>query len=170
MDYNFGYDSNGYEIDEATVEELARIADEIFARADVYSGIDVNTFKKGYYLTGTAFGADLHYALCASFCTDTFDMSGFVKPDFNGTLYSYKKDDDIAYANIDLELFVDNENIIVTSIDVDCFVNDGSGRFDYKEFEVKHFFEKFDKEKIKAKVIECLTPAVREVHAVVSSL
>lgn len=172
MDYNFGYDSNGYEIDESTVEELIRIAAETFEDlvADWNISIDRDSFKEGYYLTGTAFGADLHYNIGAFFDTCNYDISAFLNPDFTGTMCDYSLDSENAYATVDVYFAVDNDDIKVISVEVDCFTSTSTGIYNYDESESKKFFEKYDKDKICAHIIKCIKPSVHEVRAVVSNL
>ena len=172
MDYNFGYDSNGYEIDESTVEELARIADETLEEqvTDWNVSISRDSFKEGYYLTGTAFGADLHYDMWLSFDTANYDISAFSNPDFTGSMCDYSSDSENAYATVDIHLAIDNDDIKVTSTDVECFTNMFNTRYNYDESESKHFFEKYDKDKLCAHIIKSLKPAVYEVRTVVSNL
>ena len=171
MDYNFGYDSNGCEIEESIVEELARIANETLEEHSPFNvAIDRESFKEGFYFTGTAFGADLHYNMCAAISTDTFDMSEYINPDFTGEMSDYSMNSENAYATIDVYFAVHNDELTVTAIEADCFTCMSAGRYNYDDTETKQFFSKYNKDKLCAGLIKSLEISAREVHAVVSNL
>ena len=171
MNYTFGYDSNGYEIDESTVEELARIADETLEEHSPFIvAIDRDSFKEGFYFTGTAFGADLHYNMRATISTDTFDMSDYINPDFTCEMSDYSINSENAYATIDVYFAVHNDDLTVTAVEAECFTCMSAGRYNYDDTETKQFFEKYNKDKLCACLIKSLEISAREVHAVVSNL
>ena len=174
--YNFGYDSNGDKIEESTVEELARIANETLYTYTTNKqcidsfDIDANSFKEGYYYTGTAWGANVNYDINVEITTDKFDITDCLNEDFTGCMYDYTVNSSTAYAIVRATLEVHNEIIKVDSLEVSCYECTDRGCDTYNVSDTEKFFDKYDRYHINWKIIECFIEAVREVQVVCSNI
>lgn len=173
---NYGNDSNGDPIDESTVEELARIADETLhdnlENAEWFDtvAIDEASFEDNYYLTGTAFGADVDYNIVGTLDTREFDVTDCYKDNWDGLAWDYSANSD-NYALIDFVINVKNTDM---TMDLDNFLVtcyewfDGS--YSNNEYEEQQFTKAFDVNKLSEKILKCFDKAVPEIQIVVSNL
>lgn len=166
MDYGFGYDSNGDPIDESTVDELCREANEVLNESELathgdYCDIDRDTFE--YFATGTAWGAYLKYIITFDTDSDYIDFNDFInsnydslRPDFN----SYSS------ADISFKISVDGEKVSTTVDDVS--VLDGHGN--YKDWDTNRFNKYIDVEALTDYVTDLAQSAIREIQVLVSNI
>lgn len=173
-DYGFGFDSNGGAIDESTVEELYRIAeneilpDTVLAETCSYCDIDEDSLE--YHATGTAFGADVTYTIYATITDKTVDLMTFVRPDaewipdFNSERYS---------ADISLAIHVHNDSANVEFLEADVYDSMREGadrRFTHSSYMSDEFREDFDIDAICAEIKRLADSAAREIHGVFSNI
>lgn len=175
IDYGFGMDSNGEYIDESTVEELCRIAQEILNASDLVDKyknpeIDPDTFKEKFYMTGTAWGAYLDYEIYANADTlpDRFglDISDCIRPEWEGTFPDLHRQVTDKYdCLMGFTIHVKSGEFVKVSMDAHILED---GRDD--EYYTKKFSQVYDTEKICEKVAKDFEPVVREIHSTVSNL
>lgn len=128
---SYGYDANGDEIDESTVEELYRIAErEVLpttelARIDRYCTIDEDTFD--YYATTTNYGSYVSFDLYFTITTDDLDVMSFALPSAR-FLYDYKGGREVGEINFTIHV-KNNEikaiDIFDSTIDLSKYDTDG---------------------------------------------
>ena len=161
-EFNFGRTANDEEIDESTVEELARIAKETLEQnvknSEWFDNIDIDedSFKDGYYMTGGYVGADLNYKIYGTVSTEKFDIYDRQNPDWDGLMGDYSVGNDNAYALIDFVIDVHNEDMTMDfdQFTVSCFEwFDGSYMNDVND--ERKFGQAFDVEKLSNKIIDC---------------
>ena len=150
----YGYDQNGDEIDESTVDALygmlehellpqTELARYVFG-ADNMS-IDEDSFE--YFSTGTAWGADIDYNILVDVATGSrdnkFNLNKFLNRNYEGL----RPDLDVTDISFDMIIKVRNDNITV-DIDTNSVNVDG----DYTDYFAKRFTEIFDIDAIKEDV------------------
>lgn len=163
---NYGYDMNGDEIDESTVEALYRIAErEILP--DTMIGqlgectIDEDSFK--YFATGTAFGAYLKYTIILDLSDNEIDVYSFSRGVVGETLPALN--DNGNYIQFEFYISVDGEKIDVTPNQIDVYQNDT-----YSDYFSDKFAKGFDVPAICDMIKEIAEPAVRDIHATLSNV
>ncbi len=170
-DYGFGMDSNGEYIDESTVEELCRIANEIVQDSDLskiysYPEVDPETFKDNYYMTGTYSGAYLDYAIFANSDSNRLDISDCMRSDWDRTFPDLQnKYTDKYDCLMGFTIHVKGDEIIEVTMNAEI---QEDGRYD--EYDTKNFPKAYDIEKICNKVAEDFEPIVKEIHRTVSNI
>ena len=149
----YGYDMNGEEIAESTIEELTRIVEhellpktelaKIFGKDNVY----LNTDTIDYYATGTAFGASVKYIIVIYINNTIFDLTPFENPIYEGIKPTNKE--------IRFSAFINVENDTATA-SICTLVDEINIEDDYTDFFVKRFEAIYDTAKL-AKYIEEIT-------------
>lgn len=159
----YGYDSNGVEIDESTVDELYRIAEnEILPEEDIYilcdtnCSIDEDSFE--YFATGTAFGSMLSFKLYAD-----FEFSDSTIYDYINAEVAFIPD---ASAEIQTTIIVENNEIKDIQIDDILVFKDGM----YSYCDSTEFEKVFDKESFKKAVRKITEPTVYKMATVLSNI
>lgn len=162
---NYGYDSNGEQIDESTVDELYRIAEsDILWKSELSKIGDVSIASGSfdYFMTGTAFGASLKYRIVVYTDSDHIDPMDYVKrgaegyPDFNSNPY---------FAEMEFAIDVDNDE--VSAEFVEAWVYDENVHSDYF---TDNFTKWFDTKKICKMIEKIAKPIVREIRITLSNL
>jgi protein associated with RNAse G/E len=160
----YGYDSNGVEIDESTVDELYRIAEnEILPEEDIYilcdtnCSIDEDSFE--YFATGTAFGSMLSFKLYAD-----FEFSD------DSTIYDYINAEVafIPYASAEIQTTIIVENNEIKDIQIDDILVFKDGMYSYGDS--TEFEKVFDKESFKEAVRKITEPTVYKMATVLSNI
>lgn len=126
----YGYDQNGEEIDESTVEMLYGIAEykvlptTELAKIDRYCTIDEDTFD--YYATTTNWGSFVSFDINFTITTDDIDMMKYARPDAT-YLYDYRNGKDVGEIEMHIGV-VGNEinavDIIYSNIDLSQYDTD----------------------------------------------
>lgn len=165
-DEYYGYDSNGEEIDESTVDELRRIVTydvlpftQLGRLGNAY--LDEDSFK--YTATGTAFGAYLQYTIKLSTDDDRIDIYSFMKPGWGDLMLDFNSENN--YVDFMFEIHVKGDKINVELTDIDVY---DSGT--YSEYYSKKFAEAFDLDAMCETIKEIAEPAVNEIKAAVSNI
>lgn len=144
---SYGYDANGEEINESTVEALYRIAEyEVLpttelAKIDRYCTIDEDTFD--YYATTTNWGSMVSFDINFTITTDDIDVMKYALPDARW-LYDYKTGKAVGEIEIRIGV-VNNEINSVDIIDSDIDLS------------------KYDTDAIETYVKKIAEPAVRKI-------
>jgi hypothetical protein len=163
----YGYDSNGVEIDESTVDGLYGIAEhEILPEEDIYilcdtnCSIDEDSFE--YFATGTAFGSMLSFKLYAD-----FEFSDSTIYDYINAEVTFLPDvTTAASAEIQTTIIVENNEIKDIQIDDILVFKDGMYSYgDSTEFE-----KVFDKESFKEAVRKITETTVYKMATVLSNI
>ncbi len=170
MDYGYGFDSNGDPIDESTVDEMYRIAEnEILPKSELgefgICTIDDDSFE--YYATGTAWGSHLEYTIM-------FELDPVA---FADRAREFSKDDDVFAMFIDLrdgrnqvvlrfDINVNGSKFDVELVDMDITEN---GR-DASQVIYDSFDKLFSKRKIENFVAELAEPTISQIHSTLSNL
>lgn len=164
-DYEYGFDSNGEQIDESTVDELRRIVTydvlpftELDQLGNCY--LDEDSFE--HTATGTAFGAYLQYQINLSTTDDEIDVYSFQR-NHNEMMVDFN--DDRNYVNFDFAIKVDGDKIDVSIEDLSVYDNGI-----YSDFFTEKFQKCFDIDGICQTIKEIAEPAVRDIHAAVSNI
>ena len=163
----YGYDSNGVKIDESTVDELYRIAEnEILPEEDIYilcdtnCSIDEDSFE--YFATGTAFGSMLSFKLYAD-----FEFSDSTIYDYINAEVAFLSDvTTAASAEIQTTIIVENNEIKDIQIDDILVFKDGM----YSYCDSTEFEKVFDKESFKEAVRKITEPTVYKMATVLSNI
>lgn len=163
----YGYDSNGVEIDESTVDELYRIAEnEILPEEDIYilcdtnCSIDEDSFE--YFATGTAFGSMLSFKLYAD-----FEFSDSTIYDYINAEIAFLPDvTTTASSEIQTTIIVENNEIKDIQIDDILVFKDGM----YSYCDSTEFEKVFDKESFKKAVRKITEPTVYKMATVLSNI
>jgi len=176
LNSNYGYDSNGTEIDESTVEELARVADEVLYQSlgEEYGfrhvEVDADSFKAGFYNTGTAFGADVRYKINGTIESDNFDLTKCYNegvPNLNTPGVDIAPNSRHAYAVIDFTIDVHNQDMEVTDLEITIFK---LLSMDFDEYDTKRAGEMFSYDKISDKLKAYFDDAVADIQYTVSNI
>jgi hypothetical protein len=169
-DYGFGFDSNGDAIDESTVEELYRIAENeilpgtILAQTSPRCSIDADTFE--YVSTGTAFGAYLKYTIYIPLTSEFMNISAFMRSDYDGMhmgSFDDESRDDRIEAN--LNAYVDEDNVTVEVDDIAVYDN-GT----YSDYWTDKYSDIIDWNAVCEEIKEQAEGAAREIKGVLSML
>lgn len=127
---SYGFDGNGEEIDESTVEELYRIAEyEVLpttelAKIDRYCTIEEDSFD--YYASTTNYGSMVSFNIRLTITTDDIDVMKYARPDAT-YLYDYrngKKVDEIEMFIGVINNEIDAVDIIYSNIDLSQYDTD----------------------------------------------
>lgn len=170
MDYGYGFDSNGEPIDESTVDELYRVAnDEVLPDTELaeFGTCDISDDSFEYFASGTAWGAYLKYTIM-------FELDPV---EFADRAYEFSNGNDIPALFLDLR---NPENEVTTRFDI---VVNGSN-FDVELVEVNitekgsdasdtiydSFDKLFSKRKIENFVARIAEDAVNKIHATLSNI
>lgn len=173
---DYGTDSNGEEIDESTVEELARIANEII-NSNVqnpqwfeYIDVDEDSFKNSYYLTGTAFGASVNYELTVTTDSDRLDISDCYTDGWNDTFVQVTQNNDYAVVDLKFVMDVQNADIKFKACYADVYELSRDGHMTFSQYYTDKFDQAIDINKVFEKVKACFDDAVYEALVTVSNL
>lgn len=163
----YGYDMNGDEITESTIEELTRIvADEllpntelakIFGKYKVY----LNTDTIDYYATGTAFGAAVKYTIGIYINNTIFDLTPFENPVYEGIRPTDKE--------IRFSAFVKVENDTATT-SICTLVDEINIEDDYTDFFAKRFEAIYDTAKLARYIEEIVEKDLYNIRATISNI
>lgn len=162
---NYGYDSNGEQIDESTVDELYRIAESDILWKSELSAIGDVSIASGsfdYFMTGTAFGASLKYRIVVYTDSDHIDPMDYVKhgaagyPDFNSDPY---------FAEMTFAIDVNNDE--VSAEFVEAWIYDETTHSDYF---TDNFTKWFDTKQMCKMIEKIAKPIVREIRITLSNL
>ena len=173
---DYGTDSNGEEIDESTVEELARIANEVInynvqnSEWFEYVDVDVDSFKDSYYLTGTAFGASVNYELDITTNSDRLDISDCYADKWDDLFVQISKDNGHAIVELKFGLDVQNADIKFGTYHANVYELDRNGRMTFSQYYTDKFDQAIDINKVFEKVKACFDDAVYEALVTVSNL
>lgn len=141
----YGYDSNGVEITESTIEELTRIVtDELLPKTELANifgkdNVYLSTDTIDYYATGTAFGADVRYTIGIYVNNDIFDLTPFENPVYEGIRPTNKE--------IRFSAFINVENDTATA-SICTLVDEINIEGDYTDFFAKRFEALYDTHKL----------------------
>ena len=165
-DEYYGYDSNGEEIDESTVDALRQVVVyEVLPSTELAQlgnvSLSEDSFK--YTATGTAFGAYLQYTLDLSTTDDEIDVYSFMRPDWDDLMLDFNREDN--YVDFRFAINVKGDNIDVVATDVDVYENGI-----YSEYYSKKFADAFDIDRICEVVREIAEPAVYNIKSTVSNI
>ena len=166
MNKYYGYDSNGEEINESTVEELYRIANEKLQNSDVdmLGEADIIEDSFEYFATGTAFGADVHYDIRLRTNSEHFDVYKFMRRSFNGTMpdfNSYKN-----YILFDFIIHVHSSDIKEVRIeDADVYDN-----CRYSSYYTRNLDAAFDEEKLCDFIAKRMSRVVKDINGTISNI
>ena len=173
----FGYDMDGNEINESTVDELYRISEnEILPNSDLYklcasSTINDDTFE--YYATGTAFGANVDYIIYATITTDSvgdkFDINKFIKDNDKVWKLNFDPTDETCKNSyvIEFRVIVEHNRVTCATVDEISIYHD---IYCYNEFDSKNYRDNFDDGAFERFITEISEPLVHEIHAQLSNL
>lgn len=165
-DFGYGYDSNGDAIDQSTVEELYRIANqEILPNTELgrIGNADIAEDSFEFYFGGGIYGAVLDYTIDFDITDAELDLMSFVKPnarfypDFNSNKYT---------ANLQFTIVVHQDNIRVDFFTADVYEDGTYSSY----FSDDYFRENFDWRKMCEEIKKIAEPAVREIHRTLSNL
>jgi hypothetical protein len=165
-DEYYGYDSNGEEIDESTVDALRQVVVyEVlpFTELEKLGNVSLSEDSFKYTATGTAFGAYLQYTLDLSTTDDEIDVYSFMRPDWNDLMLDFNREEN--YVNFRFAINVKGDNIDVVATDIDVYEN---GR--YSEYYSKKFADAFDIDRICEAVREIAEPTVYSIKSTVSDI
>lgn len=164
-DYYMGYDANGNEIDESTVDALRQVVtyeilpySELAELGNVYLSED--SFK--YTATGTAFGAYMQYTLILSTDDDEIDVYSFQR-NHNEMMLDFSRDRN--YVMFHFNINVNGDKINVTAEDIDVY-EDGT----YSDYYSEKFSKTFDVPGICNMIAEMAEPVVREIQVKLSNI
>lgn len=173
---DYGYDSNGEEINESTVEELARITNEII-NSNVqnpqwfeYIDVDEDSFKNSYYLTGTAWGASVNYELTVTTDSDRLDISDCYTDGWDGLFVQITQNNGYAVVDLKLTLDVQNADIKFGTYHANVYEIDRNGRMTFSQYYTDKFDQAIDINKVFEKVKACLDEAVYDALGTISNL
>lgn len=144
---SYGYDANGEEIDESTVEELYRIAEyEVLpttelAKIDRYCTIEEDSFD--YYASTTNYGSMVSFNIRLTITTDDIDLMKYALPDARW-LYDYRNGKKVD----EIEMFIGVINNEIDAVDII-----------YSDIDLS----KYDTDAIEAYVKKIAEPAVRKI-------
>lgn len=166
MNKYYGYDSNGEEINESTVEELYRIANEELQNSDVdmLGEADIIEDSFEYFATGTAFGADVHYDIRVQTDSDHFDVYKFMRSSFNGTMLDFNSHNN--YILFDFIVHVHSDDIEVVNIE-DSSVYDNCR---YSSYYTRNLDDAFDGEKLCDFIAKRMSRVVKDIHRTISNI
>lgn len=143
----YGYDSNGVEITESTVEELFRIVErellrngsltKIFGADNV--GVEENSFN--YYATGTAFGPLVEYTINLTINKKISELQKFESCIYNSLKPCPDK-------NITFDVVI-NIHDNMADVFIDNSTNNINIEDDYSDFFAKRFEAIYDTHKLK---------------------
>ena len=173
---DYGTDSNGEEIDESTVEELARIANEVIndnvqnPEWFEYVDVDADSFKDSYYLTGTAFGASVNYELTVTTDSDRLDISDCYTDGWNDTFVQVTQNNDYAVVDLKFVMDVQNADIKFKACYADVYELSRDGRMTSSQYYTDKFDQAIDINKVFEKVKACFDDAVYEALVTVSNI
>ena len=164
-DYGFGYDSNGDPIDESTVDELCRVANEVLNDSELathgdYCDIDRDTFE--YFATGTAWGASLKYTITFDTDSEYIDLDRFIKADYD----SLRPDFKYYSADLGFKINVDGETAETVLDDVSVLDNHGN----YKDWDTTRFNKYIDVDALTEYITDLAQSTIREIHVTVSNI
>ena len=172
----FGYDMNGTLIEESTVDELYRIAEnEILSNSELSNycdsvSIDKDSFE--YFQTGTAFGAAISYDIYADITSGLLDKNSvniysMFNKNSNGTFKTstlYFNENNTF--SISCKIVVKRNNVKDVVIeDISVFEN-GT----YSEYETENLKTNLNFSKFKEFVSDLATLVVRDVHSQLSNI
>ena len=164
----YGYDSNGVEIDESTVDGLYGIAEhEILPEEDIYKlcdtncSIDEDSFE--YFATGTAFGSMLSFKLYADF--EFYDDSAIY--DYINAEVAFLPDVTTS-ASVEIQTTIIVENNEIKDIQIDDILVFKDGMYSYCDS--TEFEKVFDKESFKEAVRKITEPTVYKMATVLSNI
>ena len=168
----YGYDQNGDEIDESTIDELYRILEkELLPQTELARyvfgadnmSIDEDSFE--YYATGSAWGANIDYDILVNVATGSrgnkFDLNKFLNRNYEGL----RPDLDITDISFDMTIKVRNDDITV-DIDTNSVAIDG----DYTDYFAKRFAKIFDIDAIKEDIKTIAERDAYEIKIVLSNI
>lgn len=164
---NYGYDSNGNEIDESTVEELYRVANnEILAKSelDQIGDADIDEDSWEVYNTGTAYGMNLTYNINFDVDSNAIDLEQFVTSE---NILRPIFDTDHATAKMNFVIKVSNSSDIDVTLD-DYSVYD-SGGF-YNEYDTNKFKSYVNVEELEQFVKDMSQEVVDEIQGTLSNI
>lgn len=144
---SYGYNANGEEIDESTVEGLYRIAEyEVLpttelAKLDRNCTIDEDSFD--YYASTTNWGSMVSFEIRLTITTDDIDVMKYARPDAT-YLYDYRNGKNVG----EIEMFIGVINNEIDAVDVI-----------YSDIDLSQY----DTDAIEAYVKKIAEPAVRKI-------
>lgn len=148
---NYGYDSDGNEIDESTVEELYRVANnEILAESELaqIGDADIDEDSWEVYNTGTAYGMNLIYNINFDVDSNAIDLEQFITGE---NILRPIFDTDHATAKLNFVIHVYNG----TDIEVELA--------DYSVYDSGDFYNEYDTNKFKSYVnVKALEQLVKD--------
>lgn len=169
-DYGYGFDSTGDPIDESTVDELYRIAnDEVLPDTELaeFGICDISDDSFEYFASGTAWGAYLKYTIL-------FELNPV---QFASRAYEFSNGNDVRALFLDLrnpenevttrfDITVNGSNFDVELVDVDITEN-GS---DASQTFYDNFDKLFSKRKIENFVAGIAEDAVTKIQSILSNI
>lgn len=165
-DEYYGYDSNGEEIDESTVDALRQVVVyEVlpFTELAQLGNVSLSEDSFKYTATGTAFGAYLQYTLNLSTTDDEIDVYSFMRPDWNDLMLDFNSEKNYVDFMFEIQVNGDDTHVVLSDIDV---YDSGT----YSEYYSKKFADAFDLAAMCKAIKEIAEPAVNEIKAAVSNI
>lgn len=169
-DYGFGFDSNGDPIDESTVEELARISEEIIEGSELGKILDyifVNEFN--YNNQGGAFGAWFELNMQGELTDKSIDIYKFLRPDWDGSIVGFPGS---AATNpgsfkIDVRITLGFDGKVDVKF-ADVSVYDSTRHF--SDYDTNRFFMAFDEYAIIDYIKKIAEPVCYEIASTISNI
>lgn len=166
MNKYYVYDSNGEEINESTVDELYRIANDELQNSDVdmLGEADIIEDSFEYFATGTAFGADVHYDIRLQTDSEHFDVYKFMRKSYNGTMPDFN-----LYKNYILFDFI----IHVHSGDIKEVRIEDADVYEYgthSSYYTRILDDAFDGEKLCDFIAKRMSRIVKDIHRTISNI
>lgn len=170
LDYGFGFDQNGAAIDESTVEELCRVANEILAESELAKicngNCEIPDHTWNYYATGTAFGASTDYTIIVKLNEDSINIYNYSRPDYEGIMLDFKN----AYGTfkLEFEISVHSDEIYRVQAIHNADVYDSHGTF--SDYYSERFNMAFDLDGICDWLKTIAQPVVYDIQSTVSNI
>lgn len=167
-DWGFGYDSNGEPIDESTVDELYRVAeDEVLPKTKLaqLGNVTINENGFDYFFAGGIQGAVLHYAISLETDSEHIDLYKFMQNDYNSTMPDFRRSHN-NFVNLNFKIFVDNDHVSDVRL-VDADVYDGGNHSTYY---TKKFEDAFDTDRLCEYITRIADSAADKIHSVLSNI
>lgn len=171
--FDFGYDSNGEEIDESTVEELYRITNEIInnkvknPKNFDYIDVDEDSFKNSFYFSN---GAHVNYELIVKTSSDKLDISDCYNDRWDDLFVQLYQNNGHAVVDLKFTLNVQNADIKFGTYHANVYEIDTDGREVFSQYYTNKFEQAVDINKIFNKLRTAFEPAVRDALITISNL
>ena len=171
--FDFGYNSNGEEIDESTVEELYRITNEIInnkvknPKSFDYIDVDEDSFKNSFYFSN---GAHVNYELIVKTSSDKLDISDCYNDRWDDLFVQIYQNNGHAVVYLKFTLDVQNADIKFGTYHANVYEIDADGREVFSQYYTNKFEQAVDINKIFDKLCTAFEPAVRDALITISNL